>query len=175
MACSVRLHKGATLPPPRLHIRMHRLIFLASVLKPFANPASALGVKPQACGGPPSPGKKGKPRQAVKRYGRPLLVYCPKNPKEYKLLLSPALFKSQHSSVTQGSPPLPRTLLQKECPSGKTWQKSCWTPTQRSIPFCLSHLYRISGWRNSTSSPVLKQRDHIVTELNEVAPSPALK
>lgn len=113
MACSVRLHKGAALPPPRRHIHMHRRIFLANIRKPFANPAPELGVKPQAHGGPPSPGKKGKPQQAEKRYGRPLLVYCPRNPEECKLLLSAIFFKAQHNSGSQGSPLFPKYTATK--------------------------------------------------------------
>lgn len=167
MACSVRLHKGATLPPPRLHIHMHRRIFLANIRKPFANPAPELRVKPRAHGGPPSPGKKGKPKHAEKRYERPLLVYCPRNPEECKLLLSSVFFKAQHSSVSQGSPLFPSTLPQNECPLGKAEKLPREAQPHCSWQdFCPSHLYRISIGRSSTSSPILKKRDHTATELN---------
>jgi len=45
----------------------------------------------------------------------------PQNTEEHKLLLSPVFFKTQHSSVSQDSPPFRRTLPQNERPSGKTW------------------------------------------------------
>lgn len=155
MACSVRLHKGATLPPPRLHIHMHRRTFLANIRKPFANPAPELGVKPQAHGGPPSPRKKGKPKQAEKRYGRPLLVYCPRNPEECKLLLSPVFFKAQHYSVSQGSSLFPSTLLQNEHPLGRAEKLP-----REAQPYCFwqdfspSHQCRISLGRSSLSHPI---------------------
>lgn len=180
MACSVRLHKGATLPPPRLHRHMHRLIFLANVWKPFVNPASELGFKPQACGGLPSPGKKGKQRQAAKRYGRPLLVNCPRNPKEYnKLLLSPVFFKPQQSPVTQGSPPVQTRSPKVHVLLGRPAREAAEHPPGETRPRCswktFCPLVRISVRSSSASSPVLKQRDHTVTELSKAAPSPALQ
>lgn len=146
---------------------MHRRIFLANIRKPFPNPAPELGVKLRAHGGPPSAGKKGKPKQAEKRYGRPLLVYCPRNPEECKLLLSLVFFKAKHNSVNQGSPLFPSTLPQNEYPLGRI-EKLPREPQPHCSwqDFSPSHLCRISVGRSSTSSPVLKKRDHTATELN---------
>lgn len=146
---------------------MHRRIFLANIRKPFANPAPELRVKPQAHGGPPSPGKKGKPKQAEKRYGRPLLVYCPRNPEECNLLLSPVFFKAQHNSVSQGSPLFPSTLPQCEYPLGRIEKLPRGAQLRCSWQdFSPSHLRRISVGGSSASSPILKKRDHTATALN---------
>lgn len=166
MACSVRLHKGATLPPPRLHIHMYRRIFLANIRKPFANPAPELRVKPRAHGGPPSPGKKGKPKHAEKRYGDLSWSTAPGTLKNASCC-SP-LFSSRHSTVQSvRAHPFSRVLCHKMNVLGKAEKLPREAQPHCSWQdFCPSHLYRISIGRNSTSSPILKKRDHTATELN---------